>query len=111
MPRAGTIDLPTRQRLRRHLKAAMEERRLTAAEVARRCKMSPSTISTILSGGREIGFDIFIKLHRGLPLSADYMLDEEPRPQIGPHPLPPPQPSPASNREAGATRAQRAARS
>lgn len=89
----------------------MEERRLNAAEVARRCKLSPSTISTILSGEREIGFDVFIKLHRGLPLSADYMLDEEPRPQIGRSPPPPMPDPPAIRREAGMARTQRAARS
>lgn len=89
MPRRESIDLATRRRLREHVAAALDEFRLNAAALAKRIGVRPSTISSILSGDRTVGFDVFIKLHKGLGLSANYMLDEDPRPQVVPRPLRP----------------------
>lgn len=89
MPKRESIDRDTRERLRLHLAAVRDEHKLNDAQLAFRLGVSRGTISSILSGGRTMGLDVFVKLHRVFGVSANFLLDSPPeRKAEGGPPLP-----------------------
>ena len=80
MPTRDSVDQATRTRLLGHLRSLMAEHKLDISATARRLGVSQGTVSAILGEDRAIGFDVFIKMHRGFGVSANYLLDEDPEP-------------------------------
>jgi DNA-binding XRE family transcriptional regulator len=78
MPKRESIDRETRERLRLHLAAVRDEHKLNDAQLSLRLGVSRGTISSILSGGRTMGLDVFVKLHRVFGVSANFLLDSPP---------------------------------
>lgn len=78
VPKRESIDRDTRERLRLHLAAVRDEHKLNDAQLSMRLGVSRGTISSILSGGRTMGLDVFVKLHRVFGVSANYLLDSPP---------------------------------
>jgi transcriptional regulator with XRE-family HTH domain len=71
------IDKPTRDRLVAWLRH-VEPRFRTRGELARQLDVSNATVSNLLNGKTTPGFDVFLKMHRGLHISADQLLDNDP---------------------------------
>lgn len=75
----GEADLQTRRRIIANLREHMYKERLTAAAVSRMTKISEGALSRLLSeADLQLGIDILVKIHRGLHISANAMLDRDP---------------------------------
>ena len=63
-----------RKELGLRIRAVRTERGFSQVELAERVKISPSHMSDIENGKKNIGVDIFLRLVRELNTSADYLL-------------------------------------
>ena len=78
MPKAEAIDRRTRLRIAAHLRQAMKERDLSAADVCRATGLAPSTISRMLNDDSRIGLDVVLAINRGLHIDANRLLNHDP---------------------------------
>ena len=72
------IDDAVRERIRAWLLYYLTSREWTQVRLAREVGIAPSTLNAILSRDRTAGFDVAIKMHRGLKRSLDDLIDIDP---------------------------------
>lgn len=76
------LDPAIRNRLRAYVRDLLKRRDLTQTELADKLGVRQSTISGILSGRREMGLYVFVRLREVYHLDPAIMLDEDPRPGV-----------------------------
>jgi transcriptional regulator with XRE-family HTH domain len=78
MAKLDPQDEALRLRLAAHVRRIMHERGWHQSRLARELDVTTPTISTIVSGRRSVGLDVFAKLHRKLGINANELLDLDP---------------------------------
>ena len=78
MPTRESVDMKTRERLRLHLLALMKEHGLNKNQMAERLGVHRGTLGSIASGGKTMGLDVLIRVHRVFGVSSNRLLDTDP---------------------------------
>ncbi len=80
MPKKEYIDQETRERIAGWVRAKMRQQEIPSkAALARRLGIDRSTAGRILNAtARSLGLDVFLKIHRRLPIDATQILNEPP---------------------------------
>lgn len=78
MPPREAVDPEVRARIRKWMWHYKRQRTWTNERLAEELGLSEPTVTNILNGKRDAGFDVFIRMHRHLHRSADDLLDIDP---------------------------------
>src|SRR4051812_35666329 len=83
MPKREAIDRPTRLRIAAYLRREWRKFQRTVdsptqRDFADRLQLHEGTVSNILTGKTEAGFDVALALNRKLRVEAEYLLNEDP---------------------------------
>lgn len=78
MPSEKAMDRAVRARLREWLVHYKVRRHWTNKRLAQELGVTEPTVTMVLNGTRTAGLDLLVKMHRGLCVSADDLLDVDP---------------------------------
>lgn len=78
MPKRESVDIKRRLRIAGHVRNQIRALGITQAEAAKMMGVNQGTVSRLINATESLGLDLFIKIHRGLHIDANRLLDVEP---------------------------------
>jgi plasmid maintenance system antidote protein VapI len=78
VPKRESIDIKRRLRIAGHVRNKLKELGITQVQAAKMMGVDQGTVSRLVNATESLGLDLFIRIHRGLGIDANRLLDVEP---------------------------------